>query len=310
MPPALPDFMPEVRGRLRADVPLASRCWFGVGGNAEWLFTPEDEEDLAHCLRHIPDDIPVTVLGVGSNLLVRDGGISGMVIRLGRGFTHISHSEGTLTAGAAAMDVNVANYAADAGLAGLEFMVGIPGTVGGAVKMNAGAYGGDVASSLISLTAIDRQGNSHILSAAEAGFSYRHSSLPQGWTITGATFAGQSDAPRAIHDRMASIMQNRQATQPVRSKTGGSTFRNPEGYKAWQLIDEAGCRGLRHGGAGVSELHCNFLINHGNATADDLESLGEEVCRRVLAHSGVQLEWEIKRIGRHYVAQREKGNDL
>ncbi len=289
--------MPEVRGRLRPGVPLAPRCWFGAGGNAEWLFTPEDEDDLSRCLAQLQLSIPVTVIGVGSNLLVRDGGISGLVIRLGRGFTAISHDRHTMRAGAGCLDVNVARYAADAGIAGLEFLVGIPGTIGGAVKMNAGAYGGEIAHAATSLTAVDRQGKRHTLSAEEAGFGYRHSRLPEGWIVTEATFAGQSDSPAAIHHRMEAIAENRQATQPVRSKTGGSTFRNPDGHKAWALIDEAGCRGLRHGDAGVSELHCNFLINHGNATADDLESLGEEVRERVAARSGVCLEWEIKRIG-------------
>lgn len=290
--------LPVPRGRLRENVPLAGRCWFGVGGAADWLFTPEDEADLADFLANLAPEIPVTVIGVGSNVLVRDGGIEGVVIRLGRGFAHISHESTQVTAGAASLDVNVARVAADASIAGLEFLVGIPGTIGGAIKMNAGAYGGEVAGVATLITAIDRRGNRHTIPAAQAGFSYRHSALPEDWIVTSATFQSVSDAPDAIHARMQEIASNREATQPVRSKTGGSTFQNPHPHKAWALIDAAGCRGLRHGDAGVSELHCNFLINHGKASADDLESLGEEVRARVKAHSNVDLQWEIKRIGR------------
>jgi UDP-N-acetylmuramate dehydrogenase len=298
--------LPTPRGRLREGVPLANRCWFGVGGAAQWLFTPEDAEDLAAFLKELPVHIPVTVIGVGSNLLVRDGGIEGVVIRLGRGFTAISHEGDVVHAGAAALDVHVARFAAEAGVGGLEFLVGIPGTIGGAVKMNAGAYGADVAGRAISITAIDRAGVRHTLSAEEAGFSYRHSAFPDDWVVISAEFQGTFGDPAVIHARMEEISANREATQPVRSKTGGSTFQNPDGHKAWQLIDDAGCRGLRYGEAGVSELHCNFLINHGNATADDLESLGEEVRSRVLTKSGVSLEWEIKRIGYPLLQQTKR----
>ena len=303
-------YLPQPRGRLRENVSLANRCWFGVGGDAEWLFTPEDTGDLASFLNDLPVRIPVTVIGVGSNLLVRDGGIEGVVIRLGRGFTKISHEGDRIHAGAAALDVHVARYAADAGIGGLEFLVGIPGTIGGAVKMNAGAYGADVASCALNLTAIDRSGVHHVITAQEAGFSYRHSALPDGWIVTGATFQGVRAMLDVIHARMGKISTNRETTQPLRSKTGGSTFRNPDGHKAWQLIDDAGCRGLRRGDAGVSELHCNFLINHGNATSDDLESLGEEVRSRVFAQSGVTLEWEIKRIGRTGLSQLQAAEKL
>lgn len=290
--------LPIPRGRLRQNVSLAKRCWFGVGGAAEWLFTPEDEVDLAEFLAALPNTIPVTVLGVGSNLLVRDGGIEGVVIRLGRGFANINCDNTHIIAGAGALDVNVAQVAANAGISGLEFLVGIPGTIGGAARMNAGAYTSDLSQIAHTLHAVDRQGNIHNISAEDAGFTYRHSIIPADWIVTRVEMEGITDTPQACQERMQDISDSREATQPVRSKTGGSTFKNPEGHKAWQLIDAAGCRGLRNNDAQVSELHCNFLINHGNASADDLESLGETVRERVFAHSGVMLEWEIKRIGR------------
>ncbi len=294
---ALPS-MPQLRGRLRRNVPLGKRCWFGVGGNADWLFTPEDENDLSYFLRHLPRHVPVTVIGVGSNLLVRDGGIDGVVIRLGRGFTSIMHQGHVIHTGAAALDVHVAHYAADQHFTGLEFLVGIPGTIGGAVRMNAGAYGSDLSKIAKDIFAIDRLGIRHVLAVEDAGFAYRRSSLPYDWIVTGVTLKAQPDDVTEIQATMEAISLSRDSTQPVRTRTGGSTFKNPEGYKAWELIDAAGCRGLQHGDAQVSELHCNFLINHGNATAYDLESLGEEVRKRVFEHSGIQLQWEIKRLGK------------
>lgn len=293
-----PSHIPTPRGRLREKVMLGSRCWFGVGGAADWLFTPQDQDDLAEFLAHLPVDVPVTVLGVGSNILVRDGGIEGVVIRLGRGFAAISHDNNQVQAGAGALDVNVAHYAAQSGLAGLEFLVGIPGTIGGAARMNAGAYGSDMAQIVQTIDAVDRQGVIHRITGEEAGFTYRHSAIPTDWIVTNVTMQTKPDDVAACAARMQDISDSREATQPVRSKTGGSTFKNPEGHKAWQLVDGAGCRGLSIGDAQVSELHCNFLINHGNATANDLELLGETVRERVLADSGISLEWEIKRIGR------------
>jgi UDP-N-acetylmuramate dehydrogenase len=291
--------LPQVRGRYRPQADLSRMVWFQAGGVAEVLFKPEDTADLSHFLSHKPADVPVTVLGVGSNLLVRDGGVEGVVIRLGREFTHIDvREDGTIRAGAAAMGLNVATVAAEQGRAGLEFLSGIPGTVGGALAMNAGAYGNDTASVLISATAVDEQGIIHTLPVEEMGYRYRHCGVPSGWVFTEALFRTTSDAGEAIHARMQAIRESREASQPVRSRTGGSTFKNPEGGKAWECIDRAGCRGLTIGGAQVSEKHCNFLINTGNATAEELELLGEEVRRRVLESQGVTLEWEIRRIGR------------
>ncbi|MCW5750669.1 MAG: UDP-N-acetylmuramate dehydrogenase [Alphaproteobacteria bacterium] len=297
------DRLPPVRGRYSADVPLDAVTWFRVGGRAEVVFRPSDADDLAQFLAARPAEVPVSVIGVGSNLLVRDGGVEGVVIRLGRGFAGIAREAGGLRAGAAALDVNVALFALEARLAGLEFLRGIPGTIGGALRMNAGAYGREIADVLIEAEAVDGQGRMHRFEARELGLSYRHCALSEDYIFTGALLAAQPGAAEEIAARMAEISRSREATQPVRTRTGGSTFANPVdpaagGLKAWQLIDQAGCRGLRIGGAQVSELHCNFLINTGDATAADLEALGEEVRRRVKERFGVTLQWEIRRIGR------------
>lgn len=292
------DLMPKCRGRLTADAPLANVTWFRVGGPAEVMFRPADAEDLAEFLAALPDDIPVTVVGVASNLLIRDGGIPGVVIRLGRGFAGIEAAGTRVTAGGAALDLHAATLARDAGIAGLEFLSGIPGTIGGALRMNGGAYGREVKDVLVAAQAVDRQGHILTYSNEAMGFTYRHSAVPDDVIFTGAVLEGSEDDPLAIAQRMAEIGDKRGDTQPIRSRTGGSTFKNPPGDKrAWQLIDEAGCRGLRVGDAQVSEKHCNFLLNLGTASAADLEALGEEVRRRVLETSGVSLEWEIKRVG-------------
>ncbi len=288
----------KFRERLREKVDLSKTNWFRVGGPAQWLFRPEDSRDLSNFLQVLPESVPVTVLGVGSNLIVRDGGIDGVVIKLGRGFVGMSVDGKRLTAGGGALDQNVALYACEQGVAGLEFLSGIPGTIGGAVRMNGGAYGNDTASMLIETEIVERSGAIRTLSNSEIGFSYRHSGLPDGCVVTKAVFTATPGDSDEIHDRMQAITTSREETQPIRSRTGGSTFKNPEGHKAWELVDKAGCRGLTINGAQVSEKHCNFLINTGNATARDLEALGEEVRKRVLAHTGITLEWEIKRIGR------------
>jgi UDP-N-acetylmuramate dehydrogenase len=291
------DRLPAVRGRLTANAPLANVTWFRVGGPAEVLFKPADAEDLSAFLAGCPADVPVTVIGVASNLLVRDGGVPGVVIRLGRAFTDISVDGSTIKAGAAALDLNVANAARDADIAGLEFLSGIPGTIGGALRMNGGAYGRELSDVVVSATAIDRAGNPHALSREDLGLSYRHSAVPEDWIFTSAVVRGHPGNHAEIVHRMHEIATSRAESQPVRARTGGSTFANPPGEKAWALIDRAGCRGLTIGGAQVSEKHCNFLLNLGTATADDLESLGEEVRRRVYETSGIQLRWEIRRIG-------------
>ncbi|MEZ5830244.1 MAG: UDP-N-acetylmuramate dehydrogenase [Dongiaceae bacterium] len=292
------DRMPQVRGRLSEGSALSAVTWFRVGGPADVLFRPADREDLAHFLKHKPDDVPVTVIGVGSNLLVRDGGIEGVVIRLGRGFTEIQATGTTLAAGAGALDLNVALSARDAGIGGLEFLSGIPGTIGGALRMNAGAYGCDVSEVFLHADALDPKGELHRLGKAGMAFTYRHCGVPEDWIFIAGTFEGRADDSKAIHARIQDIQNKREESQPIRARTGGSTFVNPTGHKAWQLIDDAGCRGLRKGGAMVSDKHCNFLINTGNATAADIEALGEEVRRRVRDKSGIELTWEIKRIGR------------
>jgi UDP-N-acetylmuramate dehydrogenase len=289
--------LPPVRGRLRQNVALAPMTWFRVGGQAEVMFRPADADDLAAFLAACPGDVPVTVIGVGSNLLVRDGGVPGVVIRLGAAFAQVDVTGEDLRAGAAALDGTVARTAAAAGLAGLEFLIGIPGTVGGAVRMNAGAYGHEVKDCLITAEVVFRDGTRQMLAAADLGLAYRHSTLAADAIVLSARFHGWREDPGAIDRHMATIRAARDMTQPVRSRTGGSTFANPPGAKAWELIDRAGCRGLRIGGAQVSEQHCNFLINTGTATARDLERLGEEVRRRVFLETGVTLEWEIRRIG-------------
>jgi UDP-N-acetylmuramate dehydrogenase len=294
--PHLIDRLPRPRGRLTADAPLGPQTWFRAGGAAEVLFRPADVEDLAMFMAALPADVPVTVLGVGSNILVRDGGVRGVVTRLLRGFTGISIEDHEIVAGAGALDLNVALTARDHGLAGLEFLSGIPGTIGGALRMNAGAYEGDVSQVLVSAEAVDRSGKVHAVPASALGFSYRHSEAPADWIFTSARLRATPGDQLAIARRIAEIDAARTNSQP-RSRTGGSTFVNPPGHKAWQLIDRAGCRGLRIGEAQVSEKHCNFLINLGEATAGDIEGLGEEVRRRVREKTGVQLEWEIRRIG-------------
>ncbi len=280
------------------NAPIGHLTWFRVGGPAELLFRPADEEDLAGFLRSLPASIPVTVIGVGSNLLVRDGGIPGVTIRLGRGFAAAVPTGDQVMAGAGVLDLNVALAAAEAGITGLEFLSGIPGTVGGGFQTNAGAYGSEFKDVLVSADAVSRDGKIHRVSAAELGFSYRHSAAPPGWIFTRAIFRGTRGDRAAIAGRLAEIQAAREASQPIRARTGGSTFANPPGHTAWQLIDGAGCRGLAQGGAMVSEKHANFLINTGNATAADIEALGEEVRRRVSDRFGIVLDWEIRRIGR------------
>ncbi len=291
------DSLPPTSGRLQADAPLAPATWFRVGGAAEALLRPSGAEDLADFLRAMPMDVPVTVIGAASNLIVRDGGLSGVVVRLARGFSSIVAEADGIVAGGAALDATVAEHAAEAGLAGLEYLSGIPGSIGGAVAMNAGAYGGDVAGTLDWAEIVTRRGETIRLAAGQIGFAYRHAVLPPECVVVRARFLARPGAPAVIAARMAEIRASREATQPVRARTGGSTFRNPEGAKAWELIDAAGCRGLVRGGAQVSEKHCNFLLNTGDATAADLEGLGEDVRRRVHAASGTTLAWEIKRIG-------------
>ena len=291
------DRLAPVQGRLTANASLAGFSWFRVGGPAEVLFEPADADDLAAFMANLPADVPVTVIGVASNLLVRDGGVAGVVIRLGKAFAEISVDGDTVTAGAGAMDVNVARAARDAGLAGLEFLIGIPGTVGGALRMNAGAYGAEISDIFAAAWAVTGRGEDAALSPADMAFAYRHCGQPDDVIFTRATFRGTPGDVDAISGRMADIQKARGETQPVKSRTGGSTFANPDGHKAWELIDEAGCRGLTRGGAQMSPQHCNFLINTGNATAADLEGLGEEVRRRVLEETGIELHWEIRRIG-------------
>jgi UDP-N-acetylmuramate dehydrogenase len=288
---------PTMRGRMQANAPLAPFTWFRAGGAAEMLIRPADAEDLAGFLRSLPPEVPVAVIGAASNLIIRDGGLPGVTIRLARGFSTITPEANGILAGAAALDVTVAEHAAIVGLTGLEFLSGIPGSIGGAVAMNAGAYGGEVAQVLDWAEVVTRTGEQHRIEAAKFAFAYRHSSLPAGAVVTRVRLRATPGAAELIAARMAEIKSAREASQPVRARTGGSTFRNPEGMKAWELIDAAGCRGLVRGGAMVSEKHCNFLINTGGATAADIEGLGEEVRRRVMAATGVTLEWEIRRIG-------------
>lgn len=291
------DRLPPVRGRYSRDYALSKVTWFRVGGPAEVLFKPEDAEDLAAFLAGTPADVPVTVIGVGSNLLVRDGGVAGVVVRLGRAFADVRVDSEHLHVGAAALDINIAQAARDAGLGGLEFLCGIPGTLGGALRMNAGAYGREIRDVLVSATAVDRTGQHHTLTPEQMDLTYRHCGVPHDWLFTGAVLRGEKADTAQITARMDTIRASREDSQPVRSRTGGSTFANPVGAKAWELIDRAGCRGLTRGGAQVSEKHCNFLINTGTATAADLEDLGEDVRRRVRETSGIELRWEIRRIG-------------
>jgi len=296
--PKLKARMPQLRGRLLANEPLAPLTWFRVGGPAQVLFMPEDEADLAYFLANLAPDVPVIVIGLGSNLIVRDGGVAGVVIRLGRGFNQVTVEDNDrVRAGSAIPDVRVARAAQEAGIAGLAFMRGIPGAVGGALRMNGGAYGRETKDVLIEARAVDRQGGIHVLGNAEMDYTYRHCGAPEDLIFISALFQGEPGDPDTIAAEMDAITEAREASQPVKSRTGGSTFKNPPEQKAWQLIDAAGCRGLVVGDAQVSELHCNFLINRGNATAADIETLGETVRRRVKETSGITLEWEIKRIG-------------
>ncbi len=301
---SLRDALPPVRGKIIYDAPLAPYTWLRVGGPAQVLFLPADEADLARFLAETPDDIPVTVLGAASNVIVRDGGIAGVVVRLTPAFGRIATEETRVTAGAAALDKRVAAAAAAAGIAGLEFFVGVPGWIGGALRMNAGCYGAETKDRLVHVAALDRAGRRIIATPSELGYAYRFSAAPADWIFVEAMFEGEADEPDAIRARMAAITERREASQPIREKTGGSTFKNPDppgtpdARSAWRLIDAAGGRGLQVGGARMSDQHCNFMINAHDATAADLEALGEEIRRRVLAESGVDLEWEIKRLGR------------
>ena len=289
---------PALRGRLVPNQPLAELTWFRVGGPAQLLFMPEDEQDLSYFLAHLPPEIPVTVIGLGSNLIVRDGGVPGVVIRLGRGFSNVVAEPGQrIRAGAAVPDVKVARAAQDAGIAGLAFFRGIPGAIGGALRMNGGAYGGETKDVLVAARGVDRTGRTRVFGNAEMQYSYRNCGVPDDVIFTEALFQGSAGDPAIITAEMDKITESRETTQPIKSRTGGSTFKNPPGHKAWQLIDAAGCRGLTIRAAQVSELHCNFLINRGGANAADIETLGETVRSRVREISGVELEWEIKRIG-------------
>jgi UDP-N-acetylmuramate dehydrogenase len=295
--PHLIESLPAMRGRVQANAPLGPTTWFRVGGTAEVLVRPADTKDIVTLLRALPLDMPITIIGAASNLIVRDGGIAGIVIRLARGFGDVSVEADGIVAGAACLDAVVAEHAASAGLSGLEFLSGIPGSIGGAVAMNAGAYGSDVATTLDWADIVTRQGELRRLGAEEFAFGYRHASLPSESIVVRARFHAKPGESSAIAARIQEIRASREATQPVRARTGGSTFRNPPGARAWELIDAADCRGLTRGGAQVSEKHCNFMLNIGGATAADLEGLGEELRQRVHAVSGIKLEWEIKRIG-------------
>jgi UDP-N-acetylmuramate dehydrogenase len=290
--------MPALRGRLLSNQSLAEFTWFRVGGAAQALFVPEDEADLAFFLRSLPSEIPVTVIGLGSNLIVRDGGVAGVVIRLGRGFGDVKIESGSrIRVGAAVPDVKVARAAQEAAIAGLAFFRGIPGAIGGALRMNGGAYGRETKDAVIEVRGVDRHGGMRVFASGDMDYSYRHCGLSEDIIFTQALFQGMPGDAETIAAEMDKITEAREATQPIKSRTGGSTFKNPPGHKAWQLIDAAGCRGLTLGNARVSELHCNFLINLGGATAAEIENLGETVRQRVKESSGVELEWEIKRIG-------------
>lgn len=294
---ALISRLPSVRGKYQTNISMAEHTWFGVGGAAEVLFTPADAEDLHTFLKALDADIPVYPVGAGSNLLVRDGGVSGVIIST-KAIKH-HHIEGThLTVGSGWLDAEVARLASRENIAGLEFLIGIPGTIGGGLRMNAGAFGKEFRDVVMTATAIDRQGNWYEVTPAEMGMAYRHSNAPQDWIFVSATLIGESGKSEDIRAAMKAIIATRSDAQPQGVRTGGSTFANPEGHKAWQLIDQAGCRGLAHGAAEVSEKHCNFLINRGNASADDIETLGETIRDRVKATSQVDLRWEIRRIGK------------
>ena len=291
--------LPRVAGKLTPDAPLAPLVWFKSGGLAEWLFEPKDLADLQAFLRDLPRDVPVMALGLGSNLIVRDGGVPGVVVRLGKAFAKVTKVDDlTLDCGGGASGILVSSTARDAGIAGLEFLRSIPGTVGGFVRMNGGAYGGEVKDILVDCAVVLRSGDMVTLPVADLHYTYRHSELPEGAIVVAARFRGRPGDPATIQSEMDRISASREASQPLRSKTGGSTFKNPQGAKAWELVDRAGCRGLTLGGAQVSEKHTNFLINTGAATSAEIEALGEEVRRRVKDNSGVELEWEIQRVGK------------
>jgi UDP-N-acetylmuramate dehydrogenase len=291
--------MPQVRGRLTPDAPLAPLVWFKSGGNAEWLFEPSDEDDLVHFMRDLDPSIPVMVLGLGSNLIVRDGGVPGVVVRLGKAFAKIERiDQVTVRCGGGASGILVSSTARDAGIAGLEFLRGIPGTVGGFVRMNGGAYGREVKDILVSARLVLRSGEVVEWPLDKLGYTYRHSQVPAAAVIIEAVFRGMPGDPEAIGAEMEAIARAREESQPLRSRTGGSTFKNPPGHKAWALVDAAGCRGIRMGDAQVSEKHCNFLLNLGSATSAEIEALGEEVRRRVEAKTHIKLEWEIQRVGK------------
>ena len=292
------EIIPNVRGKIEFDASLSKLTWFRTGGNADVLFTPEDGKDLSEFLKLLPNAIPVMPFGVGSNMLIRDGGIEGVVIRLGKNFSSVIMEGSFIKAFAGAPDISVARKALDAGLTGFEFLRGVPGTIGGAIKMNAGAYGGEIKDIFYSARAVDRDGSFHQISKDNIEFSYRHTNVPEDYIFIEATFEGKFGDRDLIEKKMKEIGDAREESQPLRTRTGGSTFKNPSGHSAWKLIEGAGCRGLKIGGARVSEKHCNFLINEGDASAKDIEELGDEVRRRVLNNSGVNLDWEIKRIGR------------
>lgn len=295
---ALRDKMPELRGKLVANQPLANITWFRVGGPAQILFTPADESDLAYFLKENAGGLPVIVVGLGSNLLVRDGGVPGVVIRLGRGFGTITAEDGhRLRVGTMVPDVKVARAAGEAGIAGLSFYRGIPGSIGGALRMNAGAHGAETKDVLVEARAVSPDGEVHVLSNADMGFTYRHCAVSDDWIFTEALFEGRAGVPDEISAEMQDVAKYREENQPIKERTGGSTFKNPDGASAWRLVDAAGMRGYRVGGAKVSDMHCNFLINDQGATGEDLERLGETVRARVKEDSGVTLQWEIKRIG-------------
>lgn len=290
--------LPELRGRLTANAMMADITWFRVGGPAQVLLSPADEADLAYALAHIPRDLPTFVVGLGSNLLVRDGGVPGMVIRLGRGFGDVKvEADNRIRAGTAVPDVKVARAAGDAGIKGLSFYRGIPGSIGGALRMNAGAHGGETKDTFVEARAVDRSGKIHVLTREDMKFRYRHCGIADDWIFTEAVYQGTPGDPAEIAKEMQEVADYREANQPIKERTGGSTFKNPPGHSSWKLIDAAGLRGFRVGGAKVSEMHCNFLINDRNATAEDIETLGETVRARVKAHSGIELQWEIIRLG-------------
>ena len=287
-----------IRGRLTPNAPMDRITWFRTGGPAELLFQPADESDLIAFLERLPERVPIMVVGIGSNLLVRDGGIRGVVVRLSaKGFGAVAQDGSRLTVGAACPDKRLAAAALEAGLGGFHFFHGIPGSIGGALKMNAGANGVETAARVVQVRGVTRAGEPVVLPAEAMGYSYRHSAAPDGTIFTGAVMEGEPTERSKIREAMDAVQHHRETVQPIREKTGGSTFKNPEGHSAWKLVDEAGCRGLRVGGAQMSEMHCNFMINTGDATGHDLELLGETVRARVLATSGVRLDWEIKRLG-------------